>query len=80
MIGYVLKWVPFQFIAALYNKNADSEKRITSLVSETINNYNRIEHDQNVTVINMGRRFDDFSIKLFSYFHLCCTSLVNLQI
>lgn len=50
-------------IAALYNKNADSEKRITSLVSETINNYDRIEHDQNVTVINMGRRFDDFSTR-----------------
>ena len=50
-------------IAALYNKNADSEKRIASLVSETINNFDRIEHDQNVTVINMGRRFDDFSTR-----------------
>jgi D-alanyl-D-alanine dipeptidase len=50
-------------IAALYNKNADSEKRIASLVSETINNFDRIEHDQHVTVINMGRRFDDFSTR-----------------
>jgi D-alanyl-D-alanine dipeptidase len=50
-------------IAALYNKNADSEKRIASLVSETITNFDRIEHDQHVTVINMGRRFDDFSTR-----------------